>query len=85
MNLPQTVTFLKLPPHARGWTLVVRGDDDLALASPARAGMDPDPGDIPIVVPRFPRTRGDGPALSGTYDREASLPPHARGWTEDQG
>ena len=52
--------------------------------SPARAGMDP--GIDTDAHPRggFPRTRGDGPVMSGYRLVVSEFPPHARGWTRNQ-
>ena len=69
------------PPHARGWTSRCPRRSRRTEVSPARAGMDPP---IPSVGPnlyRFPRTRGDGPAVMGMLDDGKRFPPHARGWT----
>ena len=43
--------------------------------------MDPPLGLAPSGIPRFPRTRGDGPYRWEFDQAEPKLPPHARGWT----
>ena len=71
----------EFPPHARGWTLDLAGEDDQLGVSPARAGMDPDQARIQGEYDSFPRTRGDGPPLTAALTKRQRFPPHARGWT----
>ena len=54
---------------------------DFLLASPAHAGMYPSPGIDAGFLARFPRTRGDVPAVAGWTAGVESLPPHTRGCT----
>ena len=70
-----------LPPHARGCTPASRRCRHRPPASPARAGMyrQSAPGDAHVA--RFPRTRGDVPALALDALGYSELPPHARGCT----
>ena len=51
------------------------------VASPARAGMDLSAIGRSPAMRCFPRTRGDGPYAGHTAEEQATLPPHARGWT----
>ena len=71
----------RLPPHTRGWTLALLAGRVDEGASPAHAGMDPGPFPSGSWCPRFPRTRGDGPAHRAHRGHPAGLPPHTRGWT----
>ena len=52
-----------------------------ARCGPALAGMDPLLRPVYSGDARFPRTRGDGPPLSGMSGSRSWFPPHARGWT----
>ena len=54
-------TPLEAPPHARGWTR--HGDPGAGEheGSPACAGMDLSTVHSPLLAPRLPRMRGDGP------------------------
>ena len=71
-----------LPPHGRGWTVVLGVAQVAVDASPARAGMDPIE-DISVDSGLgFPRTGGDGPPTWSRYTSSRRLPPHGRGWTE---
>ena len=56
-HLPRTW----LPPHTRGWTLMLRGQRHHVEGSPAHAGMDRGRIHVHGRPPRLPRTRGDGP------------------------
>ena len=69
------------PPHARGWTLIIRPGNVAVPVSPARAGMDLLCLEQLAEPSRFPRTRGDGPLLQIRYTSRQEFPPHARGWT----
>ena len=53
----------KLPPHARGCTRLRCASRRPRIASPARAGMYPTRTRTRSMCCRFPRTRGDVPAL----------------------
>ena len=48
---------------------------------PAHVGMDPVPDGPPVIVTRFPRTRGDGPLDVQWAHGMAPFPPHTWGWT----
>ena len=75
------VVPVSAPPHARGWTPLLQHAVMVALGSPARAGMDRQPGRAGRMRPGLPRTRGDGPVLDALLDGLQGAPPHARGWT----
>ncbi len=68
-------------PHARGWSLSLRGEPGVGVALPARAGMVPGA----VVGGRrgrgAPRTRGDGPYACQSAARDVLCSPHARGWS----
>ncbi len=72
----------RAPPHTRGWTLAVLDDDQLQGGSPAHAGMDRSESVAWHVLPRLPRTRGDGPWRSHRASAWLLAPPHTRGWTQ---
>ena len=70
-----------VPPHPRGWSLSGLGRERRAAGSPAPAGMVP-PISLRIsALPRFPRTRGDGPSLRMLLVADLPVPPHPRGWS----
>ena len=71
----------RLPPHARGCTVLALQPDRPAAASPARAGMYLET--LPAAPRRggFPRTRGDVPLADFDQAFVDGLPPHARGCT----
>ena len=71
----------RLPPHARGCTVVVRIIRRRAVASPARAGMYRACRRRCLTRRGFPRTRGDVPEFGLLIDHSGKLPPHARGCT----
>ena len=71
----------RFPPHTRGWTL-----DRLEVlwkeaVSPAHAGMDRYSSRLATTWAGFPRTRGDGPQVTGLQAQVDTFPPHTRGWT----
>ena len=68
-------------PHTRGWTLRAGTEESRDKGFPAHAGMDPgeDPGHGDL--PRFPRTRGDGPSHATSTFTRTAVSPHTRGWT----
>ena len=69
------------PPHTRGWTDRTGQGAGIPRVSPAHAGMDRfSPWRCP-ATPRFPRTRGDGPARPQRALPTLKFPPHTRGWT----
>ena len=70
-----------LPPRSRGWTRATRHRSSRNRASPALAGMDPLGDRAPKIHRRFPRARGDGPALEFGGVPCRVLPPRSRGWT----
>ena len=49
------------------------------MVFPAHAGMSPLAPGSPCVQGRFPRTRGDEPAVQMAGDLEQSFSPHTRG------
>ena len=73
------------PPHARGWTSVLRDVNRARVVSPARAGMDRGQHRPDSHRRGFPRTRGDGPAAGTDWENVTGFPPHARGWTRGNG
>ena len=66
-----------LPPHTRGCTREIQPSPGLSRASPAHAGMYPQPS----TGTGFPRTRGDVPATFNLLSACRMLPPHMRGCT----
>ena len=68
-------------PHTRGWTLTWSRRGMRSAGFPAHAGMDPGSSGGPPTVPRFPRTRGDGPLLDPNSREAMRVSPHTRGWT----
>ena len=71
----------ELPPHARGCTDRLEVVGLHPAASPARAGMYLVEEAVVGVEQRFPRTRGDVPAIYPRSNSADRLPPHARGCT----
>ena len=69
------------PPHSRGWTPDPELHGGPGDVSPALAGMDPAPTGFTGRRIRFPRTRGDGPAVALRHWFLRTFPPHSRGWT----
>ena len=73
------------PPHTRGSTQS-RPDNSVSSAgSPAHAGIDPFACRTGQKSGRLPRTRGDRPYASSSYDVISRAPPHTRGstlWSE---
>ena len=74
-------SWLKFPPHTRGWTAPPPAVRKTIFVSPAHAGMDPVPDPRPSCSGGFPRTRGDGPDTSSGCALSPRFPPHTRGWT----
>ena len=70
-----------VPPHPRGWSLLLGEDRRLAHGSPAPAGMVLGNAASWGFAIRFPRTRGDGPAMGSGTTGVAWVPPHPRGWS----
>ena len=70
-----------LPPHTRGCTLAKAARLACGTASPAHAGMYRVLTVSPMVLLRFPRTRGDVPGHRDQAVGEEELPPHTRGCT----
>ena len=68
-------------PHTRGWTPCAAGRVPGASGFPAHAGMDPPDAALPPLAPGLPRTRGDGPLLTGPLPTPSTASPHTRGWT----
>ena len=76
-----TATVSEAPPPTRGWTRLLEAAEDLALGSPAHAGMDPRCASGPARRRRLPRPRGDGPWCSTYRAWRLPAPPPTRGWT----
>ena len=76
---------LAAPRHTRGWTRYGRRVRRRHAGSPAHAGMDPSVPGRCAGSPRLPRTRGDGPDVSGQDLGAIQAPPHTRGWTLHRG
>ena len=70
-----------LPPHTRGCTGAWNRVGVVPSASPAHAGMHPGPSHSTQPPGRFPRTRGDAPAIVEWIRTSGGLPPHTRGCT----
>ncbi len=70
-----------LPPHTRGCTRHRLTGRWSPPASPAHAGMHRSRDGLPCRGFRFPRTRGDAPAMRSRDTRCGRLPPHTRGCT----
>ena len=81
----QEDAILQAPPHPRGWTLRHGGCAKGAGGSPAPAGMDLRTGRTESSLSGLPRTRGDGPAVTGALSAAGLAPPHPRGWTPTGG
>ena len=77
--------LLQVPPPARGWSQVALLREEIALGSPASAGMVLVSLMGFLVSPGFPRQRGDGPDITITRLLVVKVPPPARGWSEDVG
>ena len=75
------VTSLRVPPPARGWSLVCDGRRKSRTGSPASAGMVPCSEQAAQTVSWFPRQRGDGPRLFNVRRPRFRVPPPARGWS----
>ena len=72
----------EVSPHTRGWTRVDgRRWAPAPRGFPAHAGMDPRRLPAGLIWPRFPRTRGDGPAPAMSTPSDSRVSPHTRGWT----
>ena len=79
-------TFLRLQrgrasPHTRGWTRAGVAGHVRGHGFPAHAGMDPLCDTCGRVLPRLPRTRGDGPGRPIPPAGVVRASPHTRGWT----
>ena len=70
-----------VPPPARGWSRLGRGEPGHADGSPARAGMVPRRETSGALRRRFPRPRGDGPHGGANRQVIETVPPPARGWS----
>ena len=68
-------------PHTRGWTPCARSQGRYRRGFPAHAGMDRPDGAGSSSCLWLPRTRGDGPAPSGSRIYGPRASPHTRGWT----
>ncbi len=73
----------KVPPRPRGWSLCGAWAGALGVGSPASAGMVPTSPRALSRVPRFPRVRGDGPAVGIQSQNASTVPPRPRGWSPD--
>ena len=71
-------------PPTRGWTRYCRLPEDLSPGFPAHAGMDPAINSDGDKRERFPRPRGDGPAVYDHFDPGALVSPPTRGWTQQE-
>ena len=60
-NRSSSALSAPLPPHARGCTPLLVGEENRLFASPARAGMYPVRDRSDSALAGFPRTRGDVP------------------------
>ena len=76
-----TTTSGLVSPHTRGWTLASRRVPCSGAGFPAHAGMDRSNYRDGLKLPRFPRTRGDGPATGVLLFGGYVVSPHTRGWT----
>ena len=68
-------------PPTRGWTRRCRARQHSACGFPAHAGMDLIDGGHSERYRRFPRPRGDGPALPWHRGHRRAVSPPTRGWT----
>ena len=68
-------------PHTRGWTRRAVPGPARTRGFPAHAGMDRIPDPQALLLPRLPRTRGDGPEKGETRQFSMRASPHTRGWT----
>ncbi len=77
----QNTSAKMVPPPTRGWS-PIKGRRRLCSAgSPAHAGMVPGCSAAPSSDRRFPRPRGDGPAMTAPADCQKLVPPPTRGWS----
>ncbi len=72
-------------PHARGWSLLHRGQLRCGGVVPARAGVVRNRRHISRPRCGRPRTRGGGPVPGQRYERAKESSPHARGWSDRPG
>ena len=68
-------------PPTRGWTVLEDALIDGAPGFPAHAGMDPRSRSQRPQHSRFPRPRGDGPAITVAEAAALTVSPPTRGWT----
>ena len=78
-----SVSYEEDSPHPRGWTPADAELVGVRQGFPAPAGMDPCAPAPRRRPPGIPRTRGDGPPLSGPTGPHGPDSPHPRGWTLD--
>ena len=82
---PVSMLFLTvrgvLPPRSRGSTPAAVYASEPDAASPALAGIDPNPPITTTRLPCFPRARGDRPRSSIACRSRSALPPRSRGST----
>ena len=71
----------RVPPPARGWSLIHFWCYIRSFGSPARAGMVLVEMHIRLNPRRFPRPRGDGPDYFIDIEFSEMVPPPARGWS----
>src|SRR5690606_21651624 len=71
------------PPHTRGPTFGGLALDSANRVSPAYAGIDPHGSPGVLLLPCFPRIRGDRPSPALEAKEAKAFPPHTRGSTPD--
>ena len=71
----------RVSPPTRGWTPNGSIWHVVRQGFPAHAGMDPVVRSAAETRPRFPRPRGDGPAIHGRHPYPPTVSPPTRGWT----
>ena len=72
---------MEVSPPTRGWTRRWRSASSEAHGFPAHAGMDLPHPSVAVVVPGFPRPRGDGPWQHCAHVAFVGVSPPTRGWT----
>ena len=77
----QTPRVSSFPPRTRGWTRAAHAGAGPHSVSPAHAGMDHHQMSDTRPLWRFPRARGDGPAVDTLPLLICWFPPRTRGWT----
>ena len=79
--LPYRDYGIAFSPHAWGWTAPTENKAIKELVFPTRVGVDLSDCLHLSSIPRFPHTRGGGPAATQPITLSPMFSPHAWGWT----